>query len=293
MFIWISFLMFSYWLLSGFVFFIKKYQFGKYTTSIQRFWRRSYVLFWLIEFSLFSIYLYLTLNANQESFYMFDQIQFFKNHLYSWRLFLYKLFPLTFLLILSYLFLLSLKWNILSKHSVWLLLITIVLVYTIWIEFYQFFHVINYYSGFNWIYDLDDKIWSLELDVRKTRTVNHYVFLLLILKFWHIVFIIGFWIFFLLRSLELGRIRYPLISANIQNFVILYMFAWVSMYPWLKFIFRRYLDMPYYWFFINNRKLGYRVFINDISLYYYSIVDSCNFILSNLNPFANYKFFYW
>jgi hypothetical protein len=176
---------------------------------------------------------------------------------------------------------------------VWLLLITIVLVYTIWIEFYQFFHVINYYSGFNWIYDLDDKIWSLELDVRKTRTVNHYVFLLLILKFWHIVFIIGFWIFFLLRSLELGRIRYPLISANIQNFVILYMFAWVSMYPWLKFIFRRYLDMPYYWFFINNRKLGYRVFINDISLYYYSIVDSCNFILSNLNPFANYKFFYW
>jgi len=200
MFVWICIFMFSYWLLSGFVFFIKKYQFGKYTTVIQRFWRRTYILFWLIEFFLFIVYLYLTMNANQESFYMFDQIQVFKSHLYSWRLFLFKLFPLTFLLIFSYLFLLTLKWNILNKHVLWISLITLILIYTIWIEFYQFFHIVNFYGNFNWIYDIDEKVWSLELENRKTRTVNHYVMLMGILKFWHIVFIFGFWVFFYFKK---------------------------------------------------------------------------------------------
>jgi hypothetical protein len=36
-FCWIAVTMFGYWLISGFVFFIKKYQFGKYTSVIQRF----------------------------------------------------------------------------------------------------------------------------------------------------------------------------------------------------------------------------------------------------------------
>jgi hypothetical protein len=75
--------MFGYWLISGFVFFIKKYQFGKYTSVVQRFWRRTYILFWLIEITTFSVFLFLTINASQESFYMFDQISIFKTHLYS------------------------------------------------------------------------------------------------------------------------------------------------------------------------------------------------------------------
>jgi hypothetical protein len=34
---WVIFGMVAYWLLSGFVFFVKKYQYSKYTTAIQRF----------------------------------------------------------------------------------------------------------------------------------------------------------------------------------------------------------------------------------------------------------------
>lgn len=288
---WIIFGMVAYWLLSGFVFFIKKYQYSKYTTAIQRFWRRSYIIFWLIEFSLFLVYVYLTLNANQESFYMFDQIQVFKTHLFSWRLFLLKIFPLTVLLILGYFLLLSLKWNVLSKNSLLITIITLIIVNTVWVEFYQFFHVVNYYGNFNWVYEADEKMWSLELEPRKTRTVNHYVMLLLILKFWHIVLIVAFWVFFILRGLEIGRIRYPLLSANLQNFLILYLFAWVNMFPWLKFIMRRYIDMPYYWFYVNNRDIGYRVFFNDIKLFWYGLVD----LYSNLhiNSNLNYSFINW
>lgn len=288
---WIIFGMIAYWILSGFVFFIKKYQYSKYTTAIQRFWRRTYILFWLIEFSLFIVYVYLTLNANQESFYMFDQIQVFKTHLFSWRSFFLKIFPLTILLILGYFLLLSLKWNILSKNSLLVIVITLIIVNTVWVEFYQFFHVINYYGNFNWIYEADEKMWSLELESRKTRTVNHYVMLLLILKFWHIVLIVAFWVFFVLRGLEISRLRYPLLSANLQNFLILYLFAWVNMFPWLKFILRRYIDMSYYWFYINNRDLGYRIFFNDIKLFYYGFIE--NFSYKTLPNFLNYSFINW
>ncbi len=292
-FVWILCAMFAYWLISGFVFFVKKYQFGKYTSVIQRFWRRSFILFWLIELFVFGVYIYLTINANQESFYMFDQIQVFKTHLFSWRSFLFKLFPLTFLLIFGYLFLLSLKWNVFGKHVLWLAGLTFLLTYITWVEFYQFFHVVNYYGNLNWIYDADERNWTLELEPKKTRTVNHYVMLMIMLKFWHIVFIFGFWVFFVLRSVEIGRVRYPMLSANLMNFIMLYLFAWVIMYPWLKFVFRRYMDVPYYWFYVNNRELGYRIFFCDYKLFYYGLVD---FIFYNYNNFTNVfnmDFFYW
>lgn len=294
MFGWICILMFVYWIISGFIFFFKKYQFGKYTTSVQRFWRRTYILFWMIEGGTFLVFLFFTLNASQESFYMFDQISVFKTHLYSWKLFLLKIFPIIILIVSTYLLMLTLKWNLYSKLSLALLILTFFLTYLVWLEFYQFFHVVNFYGNLNWIYDIDDHSWSLELEPRRTRIVNHYVMLLFMLKFWHIVFIYGFWIFFVLRCWETKRIRYPLLAANFQNFIILYIFAWVFMYPWFKFYFRKFLNTPYYWFYVDNRKLFFRVFFNDLRLIYYSLERfSNNFGLNYLLKYNNTPFYYW
>lgn len=291
---WICIIMFVYWLISGFVFFFKKYQFGKYTTSVQRFWRRSYILFWMIEGGTFLVFLFFTINSSQESFYMFDQISVYKTHLYSWKLFLLKIFPLIILIISTYLLIISIKWNLFNKHSIILLILTFFLTYIVWLEFYQFFHVVNFYGNLNWIYDIDDHTWILELEPRRTRIVNHYVMLLFILKFWHIVFIYGFWIFFILRCWETKRIRYPLLSANFQNFIILYIFAWVFMYPWFKFYFRKFLDTPYYWFYINNRRVFFRVFYNDLKVFYYGLeIYFTNFKLTFLKNFNYSPFFYW
>jgi len=43
--------------------------------------------------------------------------------------------------------------------------------------------------------------------------------------------------------------------------------GWLYMYPWFKFVARKVLDVPYFWFFVNNRKLGAFLFFNDIKLY--------------------------
>lgn len=282
---WFALLMFLYWLISGFVFFIKKYRFSRYTSAIQRFWRRSYILFWLIESCLLVVFIYLTLNAAQESIYVLDQIQIFKTHLLSLNTFLYKNFLYSFLIIFTYFYLISLKWNINQKHITYIIIITLILTHFLWLEFYQIFHVSNFYSNLFWTYDVDDQMWSLETDVRRTRIVNHYVMILFILKFWHIVFIYGFWIFFILRVLELNRSRYPLLSANFQNFIILYVMTLILIYPWIKFGLKKFFEDPYFWFYQNNHTVAWRVFYQDVlNLFVSDFFFSKNF---------NFDFFYW
>ena len=72
-----------YLLFSGFVFFIKKYQYRLYTSVIQRFWRRTLIIFWAIEGSLFTCFVYLIFNASQEPVHVYDNIQIYKTHFYS------------------------------------------------------------------------------------------------------------------------------------------------------------------------------------------------------------------
>lgn len=286
-------IMFFYWFMSGFTFFIKKYLYAKYTSSIQRFWRRSFMYFWLIETFVFLIFLYLTLNANQEPVYMYDYIQIYKTHLFSWRFFFLKIMPVALILFFGYFLLLNLKWSVFSKNRALVVLITLLIVYTFWLEFYQVFHLLQFYGNLVWVYDLDEHFWNLEVEMRRTRICNHYVMICFLAKFFHIIFILIFWIFFVLRVGELNRIRYPLLSANLQNFLFLYMMSWLFMYPWLKFYLRRYMDYSYYWFFIQTHKLGLKIFFNDLKLYYFSFSFFLeNFFYSN-NKFHYFNFFYW
>lgn len=283
--------MFLYWLISGFVFFIKKYQFSKYTSVVQRFWKRSYAIFWMLETIVFLIFFYLTMNSSEEPVYMYDQIKIYKTHLFSWRWFIVKLVPCILLLLLSYYILLQIKWGLFFRNSTFIFIITIIIIYSVWLEFYQFFHIINWYSNFFWIYDYDENLWYLDLDIRRTRLINNYTALCLMAKFWHLIFIFVFWIFTILRLNEMERITYQLYSANLQNFIILYIMSWLYMFPWFKYLFRKYLDFSYYWFFVNFRDLGVRIFFNDLYLFYFNLIKF-NKIILLYNFFYN-DFFYW
>jgi hypothetical protein len=282
-----------YLLFSGFVFFIKKYQYRLFTSVIQRFWRRSLIIFWAIEASLFSVFVYLIFNASQEPVHVYDNIQIYKTHFYSWRFFLIKSILSALLIIFTYILLLSLKWNTFTKTNNLALVITVILLYVAWLEFYQLFHLMNCYGSSNWVYDFSEHLWNLELEFKRTRIVNHYVTIGLVAKFWHIVFAVVFWIFFLLRGIESSRFRYPLLSANLQNFLLVYFMGWLYMYPWFKFSMRKVLDMPYFWFFVNNRKLGVFMFFNDLKLYYFGILDYFSSLGRYNFFFKNSSYLYW
>jgi len=64
---WLLITMFLYWVMSGFVFFIKKYQYSKYTSVIQRFWKRTYILFWLIESGVLLVFFLYNLNCTRRT----------------------------------------------------------------------------------------------------------------------------------------------------------------------------------------------------------------------------------
>ncbi len=291
-FFWIGLTMLLYWLLSGFVFFVKKYRFSKYTSVIQRFWRRSYILFWLIEGGLLLVFFYLTINSSQESFYMFDQGYFLKTHLFSWKIFVFKCTLVASMIVYSYLLLLNLKWSSFTKNILNLVVITILLVYFVWAEFYQIYWVANFYANYSWIYDVEELAWNLEVDGRRTRILNHYVMILFLLKFWHIVFIFGCWIFFLLRANELDEISYPLYSFNFQNFIILFLMMWLFMYPWFKHTCHWLAEIPYYWFYVDTHVSFYKIFIHDFYKFYLNFFinsTDLNFSFSfNQNIFANW-----
>ena len=282
-----------YLFFSGFVFFFKKYQYRLFTSVIQRFWRRSLIIFWAIEASLFSVFVYLIFNASQEPVHVYDNIQIYKTHFYSWRFFLSKSILSALIIVFTYILLLSLKWNTFSKTNNLALIITVILLYVAWLEFYQFFHLMNCYGSSNWVYDFSEHLWNLELEFKRTRIVNHYVTIGLVAKFWHIVFAVVFWVFFLLRGVESSRFRYPLLSANLQNFLLVYFMGWLYMYPWFKFSCRKVLDMPYFWFFVNNRKLGVFIFFNDIKLYAMGLFDHVFSNVFTKTFFKQTSFFYW
>jgi hypothetical protein len=252
-----------YWLFSGFTFFLKKYRYRYFTSSLQRFWKRCYAIFWMLEFFLFFIYFYLTFMASQEPFLMYDNAQIFKTHLFSWKLFLLKIFPSTLLIMLTYFFILATKWTATSKLDFFLLIITFLLFFLFWLEFYQFFHIISYYGNYVWKLSDDLNYWYLEGEIKRTRINNHFISICLIAKFWHIVFTLVFWLFFVLRGLETSRVRFPLLVANFQNFIFIYILTWLYMFPWVKYTFLKLFNTPYYWFFVNNKRQIFYILFND------------------------------
>jgi hypothetical protein len=284
---WFLVLNIFYWLISGFVFFIKKYKYNRYTSAIQRFWRRSFILFWLIETSLFVVFIYLLFNSSQEPAFAFDMIQLTKLRLYSWKFFLFKAFFVFIIIIMVYTLLVCAKWNTFNKLCNFFFLITILLTYVVWLEFYQFFYVLNWYGEIVWLFDLDDKTWYAENIFKRSRIVNHYVTICVIAKFWHIVFIYIFWIFFVLRTLEQGSVSYLLLSANFQNFLILYIMNWLLMYPWFKFLFRKFLTVNHKSFY-EFREFLISGFFCDFTLFF----KNCIYFPKFPKIFSKKNFFY-
>jgi len=292
-FVWISLFSILYLLISGFVFFFKKYQYGKFTSVIQRFWKRSLILFWLIEGTLLIVFFYLTLNSTWYLYNVSDQAQVFRGFFFSWRIFLLKIIPNTLLILLTTILLLNNKWQTISKNTLLVITITTLVIYITWIEFYQYYHLINYFHGKTWFYTKEQVEWTVEQDLKKTLSSKNLLNIMLILKFWHVLFVAGMWIFFVLRSFESDRIRYPLIAGNLLNFIMLYILTWVHMYPWFKFFPRKYAAYSYKWFYQNNRTLGVRLFFNDLQLFFISLSDF-KFIFTNyftLNSFNNTPFY--
>jgi len=259
-----------FWLMSGFNFFLKRYRFGKFTSAIQRFWKRTNTYFWMIEGFLFCLFFYYYINSSQEVYYFFDESNLNQNFLTSLVSFYISNSILVFLIMYSIYLMLNLP-NLTYKQQVLhLKLITLLMVYIFLLECYQFYYVITLFSEIVWDFDNASNLWTLNWKSPKLRVKTQYLILALIAKYWHFLFIFFSWLFLVLKSFEQKRIHYTLFGVNLQNCILLFILNILFNINWIKWVFRRFYDTTYYWFFLDFNNWASEALLSEFSLFFLS-----------------------
>lgn len=257
-----------FWLMSGFNFFLKRYRFGKFTSAIQRFWKRTNVYFWMIEGFLFCLFFYYYINSSQEVFYFYDESNLNQNLLVSLPSFYIANILLVFLIMYSIFLLMTLPTLTYQQQLLHLKIITILIVYIFLIECYQFYYVITLFSEMFWEFDNSSNLWNANWRNPKIRVKTQYLILALIAKYWHFLFIFFSWLFLVLKSFEQKRIHYTLFGVNLQNCILLLILNTLFSINWLRWLFRRFYDTTYYWFFVDFNGWFSETFLSEFSLFF-------------------------
>lgn len=252
----------AYWVASIFVFLWKRSLYSSYTTVIQRYWKRSFYLFWVLEGFLFSIYIYLVLVAPTEVEWLLDQPYSFHNDPNSGSVFTQTLiYPLLLILATHTLQLNLANSSNASKVAV-LILLTGVLGVVVGSETFQVTALSMYFNGLSWVYDGEGVIWSLETDMDKMRTINQYIYLMTVLKYWHVLFILAVWLMTLTLFIESGKLFHGSVALNRQNFTFLYMFSLLGLVFSYKTLTNKVSEYVYYWFHVNSNHSFISAFVN-------------------------------
>lgn len=280
--IWLVIGLIFYWLISGFNFFIKHYQFGKFTSQIQRFWKRTNTYFWLIEGFLILLFFYYFLNSSQEPIYMYDYSALNQEYLVSLNVIYCNIVILAFVIYLVYIVLFQLNFTSWYQQSLYLILVSSFIFFTFFIETYQFYYLLNSFSEKLWVFSEETNMWLLTQDAPIMRCKHYYLMVYLVAKYWHFLFIFLSWVFFMAKNLEKKQTNYVLLGANLQNLILLFVLNLSCYAQWIKWFYRRFYDIPYKWFFISSFYQNILTFFSEIYLVYF------NFFSININ-FNLYK----
>lgn len=249
--VWFVIMVIFYILMSTFNNFLNKYKYGKFTSAIQRFWKRTGMTFWLIEGFLFLLFFYYFLNSSQEPLYMFDYSSLNQELLIQLKTSYKSLILLSLAIYLCYVLLLNNNFLNYHQNVTLLSIISLIIIYTLYVESYQFVYTISYYTDKNWNFDSNTQLWILELEQNNIRVKQQYFILCLIAKYWHFIFIFISWIFFLVKCFEINKINYVLLGYNVQNLLILYVLNIFCLVQWIKWLTKKFLELTYYWFHIQ------------------------------------------
>lgn len=256
-------------------FFHKTYQYSRYTTQTQRFWKRALFLFWSIEGFLFGILVYLWLISPEQTSTWFNH----RGQLQSGSVDCYALFisnlPLLLLLLLWKFFLLAKKELNTLQRLVVVFVSAILLVQQLINEYTLFVAALSSYNattssfksqmlleasarslhsntgvdGFN-----SNASWASSTTENATacspeaNTARFFKIFIVLVKFWHIVFIAAFFLFFVNKFLETGSFSYDMISSIAYNFLYLVVFNVATWAPQIKAALHAYITQIPKWY---------------------------------------------
>lgn len=262
--VWFIILTVFYLLISTFNNFLNKYKYGKFTSAIQRFWKRTSITFWLIEGFLFLIFFYYFLNSSQEPLYMYDYSSLNLELLLQLKVSYKNMILLSLAIYFSFILILNNNFLNYYQNIILLSLISLIIFYMLYIETYQFVYVITFFTDKSWIFDEIHQIWILEFEQNNLRIKQQYFILCLIAKYWHFIFIFISWFFFVIKCFEINKINYTLMGYNIQNLIILYILNLFCLIQWLKWLFKKFLELTYYWFYLQYDEKFFILIIEEI-----------------------------
>lgn len=302
--IWFILLIVFYLLMSTFNNFLNKYKYGKFTSAIQRFWKRTGMTFWLLEGFLFIIFFYYFLNSSQEPLYMHDYSSLNQELLIQLKTSYKSMILLSLAIYFSFIMILNNNYLNYYQNILLLSLISLIIFYTLYIETYQFVYIISLFTDKNWIFDDITQVWVLEFEQNTLRTKQQYFILCLIAKYWHFIFIFISWFFFVIKCFEINKINYTLMGYNVQNLLILYILNLFCLIQWGKWLFKKFLELTYYWFHIQYDEKFFVLLVEEILSIIYSFFFFDNNIfeinwqnLSNILYFSNelnvWKYINW
>ncbi len=269
--VWFVIVMIYFWLMSGFNFFLKRYQYGKFTSAIQRFWKRTNTYFWMIEGFLILIFFYYYLNSSQEPVYMYDYSALNQEYLVSLHVAGINIILLSLIIYFMYFTNLRINSNSWAQLNLYLIGISLFIFFSFFIETYQFYYVVSTFNERVWMFNEDENLWSIDVDNPILRTKHQYLLVCLIAKYWHFLFIFLSWVFFLIKSFERRKVTYVLFGANLQNMIILYILNFACYVQWFKWLYRRFADLPYTWFMTSiDTKLLFRL-LSEINLLIFNL----------------------
>ena len=278
-----------FWLISGFNFFLKRYRYGKFTSAIMRFWKRTNAIFWLVEGFLFSLFFYYFLNSSQEPVYFYDSSAYNQDYLFSLSNVYSNYFLLLFLICYLYRVLLKLFHTHFKQNLLHLIIITIFFTYIFLLESYQLYYVLTLFYDLNWNFDNESNLWVLDIEALRLRVKQQYLLLALIAKYWHFLFIFVGWVFFVFKCYEQKKIHYGLLGWNLQNFVILFFLNLLFAFQWFKWLFRRFYDSVYYWFFTDSNNINFIDFVKESKLLFTAFFNDLNNFVNTSEFFFNFS----
>ena len=216
----------------------------------QKFYKRSYTAFWIIEFFLFFIMLFLTLMVQNTSLMSYDVHNVIIIIFSNWYNFFFTLILLIFNgLILNLI--------ILIKNSVKKLyefLVIIMLCNTIYLLLYEYLKLYTLLYFFRYsdldtstkanktINNLINKLNTSYYKKKDTRmrTQNFYILLLTLLKFWHIVIVLIGLMLLIAKYTWTLNLSNDILSMNLQNIIYMFFFSFLIYLLFFKKLGKRY-----------------------------------------------------
>lgn len=269
-----------YFFINIWFYFYNIYSFSKYTSSVQRFWKRTFMLFWVIEFFLFSIFLYLLFISPEEPYYTYSSTKSNYTQLdpiLSGDILFVCAIILSSISSISVFFI---KYGNAQANPVIYFILFFIFTWLFIKEFFRFldcFYFISKlslvscvsfvnYGYLSVVYEgdyanaaiLNESAFMLDaLFAHKTK--SYFAFILCFLKFWHIVFIYAIFIISLVPYITSGIISFDSAAILCQNFIYVVLFSTLPYITYSVSFFSVIFSKPY--LFLDN---GY--FFNSIYL---------------------------